>query len=196
MTTNYPIWISAATTTGFPQPPSSTRLEPDAELSRESSMIDHAAVWLGHRPWLAVATVAGLAVWVLGRVALGAWRHEHHADHAARVTIAPPPEVDPAVPRKPVGESGRHTDPSWLRRIIYGTPHVAWEYRWVGRQLTISLWVPGSVPVAAVEAAIRGAWPGAATSRQPATPPVPLDAKVAAGGQLLPAYRGLASIHD
>ena len=84
-------------------------------------------------------------------------------------------------------------------RLIYGTPHVVWEYRWTGRQLTINLWVPGSVPVAAVEAAIRGAWPGAATSRQPVASPIPADAPVVAGGQLLPAYADwlpFATDHD
>jgi Type IV secretion-system coupling protein DNA-binding domain len=46
---------------------------------------------------------------------------------------------------------------------------------------------PGTVPVAAVEAAIRGAWPGATLRGRPATAPVPVDAPVVDGGQLLPA---------
>jgi hypothetical protein len=145
-------------------------------------------MWLVHRPWLALVATAAVAVWVAARVLIAGWRHRHHSNHAQLVTIAPPPEVDLAGARALWANLSGTLSPAWRRRLLFGTPHVAWEYQWTGRQLTISLWVPGTVPVTAVEAAIRGAWPGAATSRQPTTAPVPVDAPVAAGGQLLPAY--------
>jgi hypothetical protein len=66
-------------------------------------------------------------------------------------------------------------------------PHVAWEYTWTGRQLTIMIWVPGIVPPGAVEAVVQAAWPGAACTTGPATPPVPLPAGEATGGALVPA---------
>jgi hypothetical protein len=62
---------------------------------------------------------------------------------------------------------------------------VAWQYAWSGRQLRISIWVPGTVPPGAVEAAAAAAWPGAAVSTAAATPPIPADT-AAAGGHLLP----------
>ena len=137
MTRDHPIWISVATATALPQPPSNTRPEADAELSRASSMTDHAAVWVAHRPWLAAVAVVGLAVWAVGRIALAAWRHQYHADHAERVTIAPPPEVDPAGAQALWSNLSRTLSPSLRRPVLYGTPHVVWEYRWIGRHLTI-----------------------------------------------------------
>ena len=199
MTINNPLWMRSAAPTEILPLRSNPDPEPDADVSRQRLMIDHAAEWVAHRPWLAAVAIAGLAIWVAGHVVVSGWRHRHHANHAQLITIAPPPEVDPAGARAVWANLSGTLSPSWRRRFIYGTPHVAWEYQWTGRQFTISLWVPGSVPVAAVEAAIRGAWPGAATSRQPATPPVPVNAPVVAGGQLLPAYADwlpFATDHD
>src|SRR6266542_2769215 len=51
-----------------------------------------------------------------------------------------------------------------LRRLLAGVPHVAVEYRWAGRQLTIGVWLPGTVPAGPVLAAARAAWPGAAAT--------------------------------
>src|SRR2546430_10885999 len=66
-------------------------------------------------------------------------------------------------------------------------PHVVGQYAWTGRQLLISLGVPGTVPHGAVEAAVRGAWPGAAVTTTPASDPIPAQVDVATGGHLLPA---------
>ncbi|HEY3035754.1 MAG TPA: DUF87 domain-containing protein, partial [Streptosporangiaceae bacterium] len=72
------------------------------------------------------------------------------------------------------------------RRLIEGCPHVVWQYTWTGRRLLIALWVPGTVPPGAVEAAVRAAWPGAATTTEPAGPPIPPGVPAAVGGHLLP----------
>ena len=171
----------------------------DGRSSGPSLFLEHAAMWVVDRPWLAAVAIVGLVVSVAARIGVARWRHRQHADHAHVVTIAPPPDVDPAGARALWANLSGTLSPSWHRRLIYGTPHVVWEYRWIGRQLTINLWVPGSVPVAAVEAAIRGAWPGAATSRQPVASPIPADAPLVAGGQLLPAYADwlpFATDHD
>jgi hypothetical protein len=63
-------------------------------------------------------------------------------------------------------------------------PHVVFEDRRSGRQLLVSIWVPGSVPGGAVEAAVRGAWPGAATTTEPATEPIPAIVCAQTGGRL------------
>jgi hypothetical protein len=76
--------------------------------------------------------------------------------------------------------------PSTRRRLLYGTPHVVWQYTWVGRQLLISVWVPGTVPAGAVEAAVRGAWPGATVTTTDTDDPIPARVDAATGGHLLP----------
>ncbi|MEV6370098.1 DUF87 domain-containing protein [Micromonospora musae] len=157
------------------------------------------AAWTMQRPWLLAVAAAVLVAYVAGRNLLAGWRHRYHADGARLVTIAPPPEVDPRSAAALWANLHGTLTPSRRRRLLYGSPHVVWQYTWTGRRLLISVWVPGSVPPGAVEAAVRGAWPGAActTSAVPG-PPIPHDA-TAVGGHLLP-YAGewlpLATDHD
>lgn len=89
--------------------------------------------------------------------------------------ITPPPQVDPA------GATAWWANlyelllaPSRWRRLRYGTPHLAMEYRWAGRALTIQVWLPGTVPAGPVAAAARAAWPGASATIAEATDPVPV----------------------
>ena len=88
------------------------------------------------------------------------------------MTVAPPPQVDPHSAAEWWANLTGILTASRGRRALYGAPHVAWQYTWTGRQLTISVWVPGTVAPGAVEAAVRAAWPGAACSSGPAGPPV------------------------
>ena len=160
---------------------------PDPEgLSPVGRWIVHAAGWAVHRPWLAAVPVVALVGYIAGRNLLAAWRHRYHAAGARLVTINPPPQVDAAAAGALWANVTGILSTSRWRRILYGAPHVVWQYTWSGRQLLISLWVPGSVPPGAVEAAVRGAWPGAATSTAPATDPIPAEASTATGGHLLP----------
>ncbi|MEU5554264.1 DUF87 domain-containing protein [Micromonospora sp. NPDC047793] len=162
-------------------------------------MVD-AAVWVTQRPWLAVVAAGLLAVWVAGRNLVEIWRHRHHAHGARLVTIAPPPEVDPHSAGALWANLAGVLTPSRRRRVLYGAPHVVWQYTWSGRQLLISIWVPGTVPPGAVEAAVRAAWPSSATTTDNhPQPPIPLGARPAAGGHLLPVYAEwlpLATDHD
>ncbi|MGC9668470.1 type IV secretory system conjugative DNA transfer family protein [Planosporangium sp. 12N6] len=147
----------------------------------------HAAAWAGHRPWLLGVAAALLVAYVAGRNLLDGWRHRRHAEGARLVTIAPPPEVDPHSAAALWANLHGTLTPSRWRRLIYGSPHVVWQYTWTGRQLLISIWVPGTVPAGAVEAAVRAAWPGAAcTTEDTAPPPIPLEVPAAVGGHLLP----------
>ncbi|MFG2064053.1 helicase HerA domain-containing protein [Micromonospora sp. NPDC048871] len=148
-----------------------------------------AAVWAAQRPWLAAVAAGLLAAWIAARNLVEIWRHHHHAHDARLVTIAPPPEVDPHSAAALWANLAGVLTPSRRRRLLYGTPHVVWQYTWSGRQLLISIWVPGTVPPGAVEAAVRAAWPGSATiTDDNPPPPIPLDAHPAAGGHLLPMY--------
>ncbi|MEV0133696.1 DUF87 domain-containing protein [Dactylosporangium sp. NPDC050688] len=150
-------------------------------------MLD-AVHWTAGRPWLlAVIAAALLVAWVAGRNVLDGWRHRHHATGARLVTIAPPPNVEEHNAAALWANLHGVLTPSRRHRLLYGCPHVVWQYTWTGRQLLISIWVPGTVPPGAVEAAIRAAWPAAATTTDPdAPPPIPLQATAAVGGHLLP----------
>ncbi|WP_370318890.1 type IV secretory system conjugative DNA transfer family protein [Actinoplanes sp. ATCC 53533] len=156
------------------------------DLSPPASWVWTAGVWAIDRPWLAAVAAAGLVGWIAGRNLLASWRHRRHAAGARLVTIAPPPEVDPHSSAAFLANLAGTLTPSRRRRLLYGTPHVAWQYTWAGRQLLISIWVPGSVPQGAVEAAVRGAWPGAACTTDDAADPIPADAVAATGGHLSP----------
>jgi len=117
---------------------------------------------------------------------------------ATLLTITPPPEVDPAGTGVFWATMAEILHTGWRRRLRRGRPHVAVEYRWIGRQLAIAVWVPGTVPTGPVQSAVRGAWPGASCTVEPAAPPLPAEA-VAVGGTLvptLPAWYPLQTDHD
>ncbi|OKI45738.1 type VI secretion protein [Micromonospora sp. CB01531] len=146
-----------------------------------------AAGWAAQRPWLLVVAATALVAYVVARNLLRLWRHRRHADAARLVTIAPPPDVDPHSASALWANLAGTLTPSRRRRWLYGSPHVAWEYTWTGRRLLISVWVPGTVPPDAVEAAVGAAWPGAAcTTDDSPPPPIPIEVPAAVGGDLLP----------
>ncbi|MEU5554129.1 DUF87 domain-containing protein [Micromonospora sp. NPDC047793] len=162
-------------------------------------MVD-AALWAGQRLWLAAVVAGLLAAWIAARNLVDLHRYRHHNQRARLVTIAPPPDVDPHGAAALWANLAGVLTPSRRRRLLYGAPHVVWQYTWSGRQLLISIWVPGTVPPGAVEAAVRAAWPSSATTtdENPA-PPIPLHAHPAAGGHLLPVYAEwlpLSTDHD
>ncbi|MET7949062.1 DUF87 domain-containing protein [Micromonospora sp. NPDC005324] len=158
-----------------------------------------AAAWAVQRPWLLAVAATILIIYVAGRNLLALRRHRRHADGARLITIAPPPEVDPHSAAALWANLAGTLTTSRRRRLLYGSPHVAWQYVWTGRRLLISVWVPGTVPPGAVEAAVRAAWPGAAcTTDDTPGPPIPADT-TAVGGHLLPTaaeWLPLATDHD
>ncbi|WP_344140917.1 type IV secretory system conjugative DNA transfer family protein [Polymorphospora rubra] len=159
-----------------------------------------AAVWVVQRPWLAAVAAGLLVLAVAVRNLVEVCQHRHHARGARLVMIAPPPEVDPHSAAAWWANLAGILTPSRRRRLLYGTPHVVWQYTWSGRQLLISIWVPGTVPPGAVEAAVRAAWPNSATTTDDTPgPPIPLHAHPASGGHLLPVHAEwlpLATDHD
>ncbi|MEV5691974.1 type IV secretory system conjugative DNA transfer family protein [Micromonospora globbae] len=175
--------------TPLPPSPAPTPADPGSAIppSPATRWIPQAVDWTADRPWL-LGIAAGLFLaWVAGRNLVALRRHRHHATGARLVTIAPPPQVDEHGAAALWANLAGILTPSRRRRLLYGTPHVAWQYAWTGRQLLISLWAPGTVPAGAVEAAVRAAWPGAATTTsQPAPDPIPIETATAVGGHLLP----------
>ena len=179
--------LFAPASPAVPPDASPTPSAPDSQaLSPAGRWLADTAAWASHRPWLALVPVVALVGYIAGRNLLASWRHRHHAAGARLVTIDPPPQVDAAGAGALWANLTGILTPSRRRRLLYGSPHVVLQYTWTGRQLLISLWVPGSVPPGAIEAAVRGAWPGAATSTAPATDPIPATVGQATGGHLLP----------
>jgi len=163
-----------------------------------SDTVTAAVAWCVHRPWLAIVAAVVLAVVVMIRTMVARWRQRAMARHSTPVTITPPPEVDPAGTAAFWATMAEILSVGWRRRLRDGRAHIAMEYQWTGRQLSIGVWVPGTLQTGPIQAAIRGAWPGAAcTVTDTATPPLRLDA-VAVGGALaptLPAWFPLETDH-
>ena len=138
-----------------------------------------------------VITVATGREWVARR------RHARQATGARIIRILPPPEADPGGGQALWGNLTGLLRPPW-RQLVTGQAHLAWEYAWSPAGVTISLWVPGTVPPGLVERAAEAAWPGARIQAEPATAPFAAGALVEAGRLRLsrPDHYPLRSDHD
>jgi len=173
-----------------PTSPTSPPGAPQLPGERLTRFLDHAAGWLAARPWLAAVPLVLAAGAVAARRIWLRRRHARLAEHARYLTITPPAVVEPAGAAAWWANLYELLAPQRARRIRHGVPHLAVEYRWAGRQLTVGVWLPGTVPAGPVLAAARAAWPGAAATVVDLTPPLPVDAAAAVGGVLAPALPG------
>jgi hypothetical protein len=155
--------------------------------------------WIIARPWLGVLAATAIVGAVFAHDQLLAWRHKRLVTGARWLTVAAPPEVTKeAAAAFWTTLVGVLTPPGWRRRL-YGCPHVGWEYTWTGRALTIRVWVPGTVPTGAVEAAVRAAWPAATMTIVDAAAPIPAEVGEQVGGAHWPQHTDglpLRSEHD
>jgi hypothetical protein len=108
----------------------------------------------------ALGTAIAVALFVAGRARLDTWRHQRLTRDGRWVTVAAPPQVDPASAATFWRALAGVLIPGRRTRLLYGLAHVGWEYTWTGRRLEIRIWVPGTIPPGAVEAAVAAAWPG------------------------------------
>ena len=115
------------------------------------------------------AVAAAAAVWVGGRCALRRARHRRWLVGARLVTVLAPPRVDPDGAAALWGHLAGLARPGW-RRLLFGQPHLSFEYLITPEGSTIRMWVPGPVPPGLVEHAVAAAWPGATTRTNPAEP--------------------------
>ena len=144
------------------------------------------AGWVAARPWLAAVALAAVVAWPVAGGLAARWRHQRMVRGAAVVGIVVPPVVEPAGAAQFWATVFGATHRVWWRRALGGTPHLAFEYTWTGRVLTIVVWVPGTVAVRAVAGAALAAWPAATVTITPATAPIPTRVSAARGGALLP----------
>ncbi|KOX06631.1 type VI secretion protein [Micromonospora sp. NRRL B-16802] len=155
--------------------------------------------WIIARPWLGFIAAAAIVSAVFGHDRLLAWRHQRFTAGARWLTVAAPPEVTAeAAAAFWTTLVGVLTPSVWQQRL-FGIPHVGWEYVWTGRSLTIRVWVPGTVPRGAVEAAVRAAWPAATLTTADAAPPIPPTVAEEVGGAHWPQHTDglpLRSDHD
>ncbi|GAA1937971.1 hypothetical protein [Amycolatopsis minnesotensis] len=80
------------------------------------------------------------------------------------VTVLPPAGLDPAAAvagaRRLWWDLPGLAPPRW-KRLVAGVPHLAVEYHLAaGEDLAVRMWLPGPVPTARIDAALRAAWPG------------------------------------
>ncbi|HEX2809827.1 MAG TPA: hypothetical protein VHN80_26995, partial [Kineosporiaceae bacterium] len=171
------------------------------------TLADQLLSWARHEP-IATGAIGGavivVAVLLVRAADLTVARLRHHrlVRHAHQVRITPPPQVETAGAAVFWANLAELLAAAPRRRRLYGNTHVALEYRWAGRQLSILAWVPGTVPATLVAAAARAAWPGTTTTIQDADPPVPCltgGDDLAEGGSLtlaMPAGYPLRTDHD
>ncbi|WP_433498810.1 type IV secretory system conjugative DNA transfer family protein [Sphaerimonospora sp. CA-214678] len=154
----------------------------DDLITDPSALLDMAYAWLETHMWHLIALFVGLDVaqLVLGQ-ALVRLRHRKLARGARCVEILAPPVADMPGAEALWGNLIGLLRPSW-KRLLFGQPHLVFEYVFSSDGVKIRLWVPGVIPQHLVEHAIEAAWPSARTSVQEAAPPVPLTGR-SHGGQ-------------
>ncbi|WP_134666080.1 MULTISPECIES: hypothetical protein [unclassified Amycolatopsis] len=125
---------------------------------------ERAYAWIQqHLAWLIVlAVLAAACLAVLARLRRAA-RCRWYAG-ARVVTVLPPAGLDPAAAvagaRRLWWDLPGLAPPRW-KRLVAGVPHLAVEYHLTaGEDLAVRLWLPGPVPTARIDAALRAAWPG------------------------------------
>ncbi|GLZ78332.1 hypothetical protein Afil01_31390 [Actinorhabdospora filicis] len=137
--------------------------------------------------------LAAVVVVVVLLVAWGLWRRHLAARHAFGGTllrVQAPPDVEPGS----AGDFFRVMTSlarPWWRRLLFGQPHIAFEYAWAGPVLDVRVWVPRSLSARLIADAIRGAWPAAAVTGEEAGPMFPARAVVRCGAVRIDGAFGL-----
>ncbi|MFG1971582.1 type IV secretory system conjugative DNA transfer family protein [Nonomuraea fuscirosea] len=140
--------------------------------------------WLHRDGWkVAVAVPPGVLAVSLSRFLLTRLRHKATAKGARCLEILAPPVADLHGAEALWGNLLGLLRPAW-KRVLFGQPHLTFEYHFGAGGVRILMWVPGTVPQHLVDHAVEAAWPSARTTVVEAAPPVPLSGR-ATGGQFV-----------
>ena len=147
---------------------------------REWHQLNHrlSAVVSSPTLWLPVTGVALLAAAV---VVLRLTRQRELAHGGRLIRLLAPPTVDPAGALTFWNNLIPLLRPAF-KRSLFGQPHLSFEISADAGGLSFAIWTPDAVPPEMVEQAVEAAWPGARTTTEPATSPLPTSA--ATGGRL------------
>lgn len=119
---------------------------------------------------LAVAVPLTVIMLIATRHVLTWVRQRKWRRRARLVEILPPPQSDLAGAEDLWRQMLGTLRPLW-KRLLFGQPHLVWEYAMSVHGLKIRMWVSGPLPPGMVERAISSAWPGAsATTRSVGNP--------------------------
>ncbi|WP_232668306.1 type IV secretion system DNA-binding domain-containing protein [Pseudonocardia sp. TRM90224] len=113
-----------------------------------------------------VALLVGTAL----RVAVRRARHRWLCTGARMVTVLTPPDVPADAAKAWWGTVAGLLRPRW-KRLVWGQPHLSFEYVITPAAATIRVWVPGPIPPGMIERSLAAAWPGA-TTRTALAPPL------------------------
>lgn len=138
---------------------------------------------LAHAPLLAALALTGLLVLVVVNWVWLRLRDRRIAGGARLIQIQVPPQVEVTAAVRFWANLIGLLRPRW-RRIVFGQPHVAFEYAWDGPELRARLWVPGCIPAGLIARAVEAAWPAARTSISEPRAAFPQEAHLVTGGVL------------
>ncbi|MEC3915510.1 type IV secretory system conjugative DNA transfer family protein [Nocardia sp. CDC160] len=175
--------------------PSNPSIPDFGRLGRWLTDPGHFGVWVGE---LARWPLSGAHPILVGLLAIGVLaagvgvrriRRARLGSGARQVRILCPPSVSPEAGGVLWAHLVGLLRPRW-KRLLCGQPHLSFEYQITGGEgVTLSLWVPATIPPGLIERAITSAWPGARTdTRKAADLPLTIPAtgfvQVLVGGKL------------
>ncbi|PZG24990.1 type VI secretion protein, partial [Spongiactinospora gelatinilytica] len=165
-------------------------------LDDPDAMIELVLSWLmAYGPQLAIT--ATLSVFAIGLAwsLLARARHRAMSNGARCLEILAPPEADLPGAEALWGNLLGLLRPAW-KRILFGQPHLVFEYVFGVGGVRIRMWIPGTVPPRLAEHAIEAAWPSARTAVLDPGPPIPLDGQATGGWFVLARDERLPLKHD
>ncbi|MFC5830372.1 TraM recognition domain-containing protein [Nonomuraea insulae] len=153
-------------------------------LQDPDAVLQQALHWLHAYAWQLIAVAFGIEVLTILTSAVTVRVRHRSLTRGARCVeiLAPPTATMPGAEALWNNLIGL-LRPAW-KRLLFGQPHLSFEYGFGAGGVTIRLWVPGTIPQYLVEHAIEAAWPSARTTLHQVTPPVPRDGH-ATGGHLV-----------
>jgi type IV secretion system coupling TraD/TrwB family protein len=141
-----------------------------------------AHVATAYGPHLAAAGLTVAAILGAARSALWRWRHARLAEGARLVEVAVPPKVEDGSAAAWWAHQIGLAAPRW-KRLLFGQPHLAFEYVADAAGVRILIWIPGTIPPGIIEKTVIACWPGTTVTTGPAVSPIP-PASVCVGGRL------------